>query len=240
MNNNADVQHHSPPPQPVLPTMASQRVSVMVRIDLKRLPYIPTIKKRQSECDVRQKSDLTDMRQHLAGMKTDLFNVNVAIMEPCDPNPLKAKLECNESDGESNAKKLMRIVAGEGKDHEDKSCGNNYKRKRRNSNSSVSSMSTVGSNVSHRSSRRKEHRKDKDGHKSKRRKEEVAENAQRTHVDSDSLTDVPPTNHERGGPRTPPMPLPADVSSGWSQSNKEYQYHSYFDRTEEPSEDEEK
>lgn len=234
MNNNAEVQHHSPP-QPVLPIMTNQRVSVMVRIDLKRLPYIATIKKRQSG-DMRQKSDLTDMRQHLAGMKTDLFNVNVAITEPCEQNPMKAKLECNESDSESNARKLIRIIATDGKDHEDKSSGNNYKRKRRNSNSSVSSMSTVGSNVSHRSSRRKE----KDGHKSKRRKGEAAENAQRTHVDSDSLTDVPPTNHERGGPRTPPMPSPADVNSGWSQSNKEYQYHSYFDRTEEPSEDEEK
>lgn len=86
------------------------------------------------------------------------------------------------------------------------------------------------SSLSH-SSRKKEH---KEGHKSKRRKEE-ADSTQRSQ--SSNLVNAPPTNHEREGPRTPPLPSPVECSSSsWSQPQREY--HSYFERPGEPSEDE--
>ncbi|KAK4887756.1 hypothetical protein RN001_004027 [Aquatica leii] len=212
------------------------------RIDLSRLRHIPKLNKRQSE-EVRQRADLSDTRQtDVNKVKTENYSSPLTTNSEVKCSPYidsvnKSKTDrislINESDSDLGIRRPWKKES----DSQSQSKSNSLKRKRLNSCSSLSSISTASS-ISH-SSRRKEHRKEKGSHKSKRRKEDI-ESAQRSHVDSDNLTDVPPTNHERKGPRTPPpMPSPAERNcSNYPQPIREY--HSYFERMDEPSEDEER
>ncbi|KAF5270090.1 hypothetical protein FQA39_LY08502 [Lamprigera yunnana] len=233
---------------PVSENSKFERKSVLVRIDLNlidlsRLRHIPKLNKRQSE-ELRQRAELADTRQSVEvnKVKTETYNSPITTSEvkhsPFIDSVNKSKTDrtslINESDSDLG---IRRPVWKKEVDQTQLLKVNTLKRKRLNSCSSLSSLSTASS-ISH-SSRRKEHRKEKGNHKSKRRKDEM-ESTQRSHVDNDNLTDVPPTNHERKGPRTPPpMPSPAERNcSNWLQPIREY--HSYFERVDEPSEDEER
>ncbi|KAF5294891.1 hypothetical protein FQR65_LT10689 [Abscondita terminalis] len=225
-----------------------ERNSVLVKIDLNRIDFgrlrhIPKLNKKLSE-ELRQRADLSDTRQSLDGNKVKTENYCSPLTNsevkcsPCIDSVNKNKIDRTSLINESDSDLGIRRRAWKKESDCQTKPNSNLKRKRLNSSSSLSSMSTASS-ISHSSSRRKEHRKEKGSHKSKRRKDEI-ETSQRSHVDSDNLTDVPPTNHERKGPRTPPpVPSPAERNcSNWSQPIREY--HSYFERVDEPSEDEER
>lgn len=140
------------------------------------------------------------------------------------------------------------------KEHKQKS----KKRKRRNSASStVSSHSTISS-MSHTSSSVKEHHsKDpsKDNPKSKRRKHESKQQQQRSQAENLSLTNAPPTNHEReGGVKNNCNNASGSCASSsssmqavlqsperhYTKSLPQREYHSYFETRDEPSEYEER
>lgn len=207
--------------------------SVIVKIDLNRLSYIPKIVKKRSE-EIRQAAQMPNTRQE---QKT--VNKTTSETKQCDSEceiveNNRTSVVVIESDSECSKKWKV--------DKEPDSIDENVrikhsKRKRRHSGSSMSSLSTVSS-IS-LNERRKESRKEMDNHKTKRRKDEE-ENAQRSQANNSSFTNVPPTNHEREGPRTPALPSPDCSSTGWMQSTRApVYYYSYFERLE-PSDDEDK
>lgn len=211
----------------------SGKPSVIVKIDLNRLSYIPKVVKKRSE-EIRQLAQLPNTRQEQKTVKT------TSETKQCDSeceiveNNRTSSVVVIESDNEYGKKwkqdREPESVDGSGKNKLSK-------RKRRHSGSSMSSLSTVSS-IS-QNERRKESRKGKDNHKTKRRKEEQ-ENVQRSQTNSNNFTNVPPTNHEREGPRTPAVPSPDCSSASWAQNMKApVYYYSYFERLE-PSDDEDK
>lgn len=204
----------------------SGKPSVIVKIDLNRLSYIPKVVKKRSE-EMRQLAQLPNTRQTVkTTSETKQCDSECEIVE----NNRTSTVVVIESDSEYGKKWKTDSV-----DESVKSKPS--KRKRRHSGSSMSSLSTISS-IS-QNERRKESRKEKDNHKTKRRKEDE-ENVQRSQANNNSFTNVPPTNHEREGPRTPALPSPDCSSTGWAQNVKApVYYYSYFERLE-PSDDEDK
>lgn len=205
--------------------------SIMVRIDLSRLHFVPkptkTNKKRSEE--MRKLGEKSDTRQDF----DTSIPINGSEIKPCD-NFYETKRTSSssviiESDSDVNNKK------SKSKNNYEQSKINNKgpnKRKRQNSTSSLSSLSTVSSNVS-LNSRRHEHKKDK-SHKSKRRKEDKSQRN-----GEENFVNVPPTNHDReGGPRTPPCTTTLVNRSNNSVQVATREYHSYFERTDDQLDEE--
>lgn len=213
------------------PPKTADKPSVIVKIDLNRLSYLPKAVKKRSE-EMRQAAQMPNTRQTVK-TTSEKCDSECEIVE----NRTATNIVVIESDSECSKK----WKTDKEPDSVDEIAPKikPSKRKRRHSGSSLSSISTVSS-IRSLNDRRKESKKEKDNHKTKRRKEEE-ENGQRSQTNnSSSFTNVPPTNHEREGPRTPALPSPDCSSAGWTQSAKApVYYYSYFERLE-PSDDEDK
>lgn len=188
----------------------TDKPSVLVRIDLSRLSYIPKPNRRRSE-EMREWSQLADTRQQESKSKNKNHDASVNL------NEVKHEL----CDNISEAKRTTIVNKNDVKSKKNSIDEANVKeRKRKRNNSSSSISSTVSSNIS-QNSHRKEHKKDK-SHKSKRRKEEK-EKPQRS--SDNNFVRVPPTNHDREGKS--PQPITTSTSI---QPPKEY---SFFKRDDE-------
>lgn len=204
---------------------ATNLQSVMVRIDLNRLNFVPKSTKRRSE-EMRQLSELADTRQENdTKSKMKNYDVHSPINNSdgvrhaqCDNSSEIKRTIVNESDSDMNNKKCKNKDSTSNEQSKNKG----HKRKRHNSTSSLSSLSTVCSTVSQQS-RRRENKKDK-SHKSKRRKEEKIKSPK---VIEDNSVNVPPTNHDREGPKTPPS---INVNKSQNSAQVIREYHSYFER----------
>lgn len=189
--------------------------SLMVRIELNRIVSIPPpAPKGRKLADYRPVFDFASVASRVKKEPADTTNAPDTLQKQSD---CEDRRTCNDSDSEFPRKHVKDEPLVDTK---------SKKRKRQNSCSSISSISTISS-MSH-SSRKKDHSKERSHHKSKRRKGDSELSTVTASASRDFEERLPP---QRERPRTPPMPSPAG-----QQPIREY--HSYFERTDDQSDEE--